>query len=243
MAILYLAYRRALLGPGAEYPHGTITPAEYLRYLSVLPHTLSASRWGVALLIPLAMLAVDAVRRNGWPAGRAVALFATLLIGGIAAVYPTAPSVAISFETPGTWYRAVFIVSSLVMIGGAYLAGRHASRRVALSSLFVAAAIILPGTVRTRSYWRGRLAAAESEGRFYLDHPDRLVFSEEDADWFLPGLDRLYELPGGHSISKNRLTGADVRERLARYSMIWRRSNGVWREDRELYDSLLRRNP
>jgi hypothetical protein len=243
MAILYLAYRRALLGSGAEYPHGTITPTGYLRYLSVLPHTLSASRWGAALLVVLAILAADAVRRKGWPAARDIALFGALLVAGLAAVYPTAPSVAMAFETPGTWYRAVFILSSLVMIGGAYLAGRYAPRHVALFSLLVAAAIILPGTIRARSYWRARLAAAESEGRFYLEHPDRLVFSEEDADWFLPGLDRLYGLSGGHAISKNRPTGAEVREQLARHPTIWRRSDGVWREDRELYETLRRRNP
>ena len=242
MAILYAAYRRALLGAGAEYPHGTITAAGYARYVSVLPYTLSASPWGAALLVLLAAVAADAVRRDGWSAGRSSALFGSLLAAGLVAVYPTAPAVAMSYQTPGTWYRAVFVVSSLVILAGAYLAGRHASRGLALLSLIAAAAIILPGTLRARAYWRGRLTAAEEEGRFYLAHPERLVYSEEDADWFLPGLDRMYRVPEPHAISKNRLTGDDVRERLAGHATIWRRSDGVWREDPELYERLRREN-
>jgi hypothetical protein len=242
MALLYAAYRRVLLGAGAEYPHGAITTAGYARYVSILPYTLSASRWGAAVLLLLAVLAADAVRRNGRSAGRSLALFGTLLAAGLVAVYPTAPSVAISYETPGTWYRAVFVLSTLVIVAGAYLAGRHASRGLALLSLVAAAAIILPGTLRTRAYWRGRLAAAEDEGRFYLAHPARLVYSEEDADWFLPGLDRMYRVADPHAISKNRTAGDDVRERLERHATIWRRSDGVWREDPELYERLRREN-
>jgi len=230
LAILYLVYRHALLGP-VEYPHTPITLEGYLHYLSVLPYTLSASRWGAALLLVLAALAIDAARRHGWSAGRSVLFLAVLLAGGLASVYPTAPAVAVAHETPGTWYRAVFIVSTLVVLAAAYLAGRHASPRLGLASLVIAVAIVLPGTARTRLYWRGRLHAAEDEGRFYLAHPDRLVFSEEDADWFLPGLDRLYGVGSPHAISKNRLTGADVRERLGRYAAIWRRTSAGWGED------------
>jgi hypothetical protein len=242
MLLACVAYRFAMLGSADAYPHPAFAANDYLRYLRALPYTLAAGTWGWILVLVLAAAAADAFRRQTLPAARACLLFGAVLAAGLAAAYPTAPAVLLTHETPGTWYRAVFLASTVTLLWGAYLLGRFATPRWRLAALIVAAVVVLPGTVRTRTYWQARLARSEEEGRFYLAHTDRLVYSEEDADWFLPGLDRLYGVPQSHFVSKNQRRGPAARRMLERFPAIWRYGDGRWKPDAGLYAALLTEN-
>ena len=236
LAAGYAGYRIAILGAGADYPHPPWSLEEYLRYLRVLPDTLAVGPRGWILAAGLAALAVAALRKpSGW---RPVVLFIGVLAAGLAATYPTAPAVLLTHETPGTWYRAVFAIQTTVLLAGAYLLGRFASRATRAVALAVFLAVVVPGTVKTRRYWLDRLAGSEAEGRFYLAHPDRLVYSEEPAYWFLPGLDKLYGVATPHSIGRFDPELARATEMLRRHATIWRRRDGAWAEDPGLYASL-----
>ncbi len=242
LVMAYAAYRFAMLGSGDAYPHPAISAGDYLRYLRALPYTFSAGALGWILVPMLVAPAAWALRREPGPALRSCLLLAGVLAAGLAAAYPTAPAVLLTHETPGTWYRAVFLASTVVFLWGAYLVGRYALPRWRVAALLVTLAAVLPGTVRTRAYWQARLARSEEEGRFYLTHPDRLVYSEEDADWFLPGLDRLYGVAHGHFVSKNQRSGPAARPMLERFPAIWRYRDGRWEADPELYEALLSEN-
>jgi hypothetical protein len=242
LVLAYAAYRFAMLGSRDAYPHPALTAGDYLRYLRVLPYTLSAGVLGWILVLILVGAAAWAVKRELRPALRSCLLLATVLAAGLLSAYPTAPAILLTHETPGTWYRAVFLASTVVLLWGAYLLGRYASPRWRLAALLAAAAVILPGTARTRAYWHGRLARSEEEGRFYLAHPDRLVYSEEDANWFLPGLERLYGVPRSHFVTKNQRSGPGARDMLKQFPAIWRFRNGRWETDTELYETLLNEN-
>lgn len=235
-------YRLAILGSSATYPHANFDVGEYLRYLSVLPYTFSASPWGWAYYGCLAVGVGWAVKREPHSAWKACLLLLTIFVAGLIATYPTAPAVLLTHETPGTWYRAVFISQTLALIAGAYFLGRYAGRRVQVASLCILIAILGPGVERTRAYWTSRFARSEAEGRFYLAYPERLVYSEEDADWFLPGLERLYGVRSSHYVSKTQLTSAHARSMLQQFSTIWRHRDGPWVKDDELYALIRRRN-
>jgi len=238
LVLAYFAYRRALLGPAATYPVPLVSLREYIRAVGHLPFTFAASSTGWVLCALLVAAAVLALAREPGPAARACLLFAGLFAAGLAATYPTAPAILMTYRTPGTWYRTVFLPSTLVLVACAYLLGRFAPRGVPIVALVVLAALLLPAAARTRAYWQARLARSEAEGRFYLAHPDRLVYSEEDADWFLTGLDRLYGAPRGHFISKNHRSGPDSRTMLGGFPTIWRYRDGAWVEDPVLYTTL-----
>jgi hypothetical protein len=231
----YYWYRIAMLGSSIVYPHPAWSVGEYARSLRVLPYTFAASPSGWLYYGGLAVGAAWAFKREPRSVSRYVILMFVVFAAGLAATYPTAAALLLTYETPGTWYRAAFISCTVAFIAGAYMLGRYANRKIQLASLCIFIAIVVPGMERTRVYWNGRFVRSEAEGRFYLAHPDRLIYSEEDATWFLPGLDRLYGAAGPHYVSKNELTGPHVREMLDRFSTVWRYQDATWVEDRALY--------
>ncbi len=237
LVVAYAVYRRAMLGSGASYPHPPFGVAEYLSYLRVLPYTFSASDAGWIFYAGLAAVAAWASWRSR--AGRRAGFLLTaLLAAALAATYPTVPAVLLTYRTPGTWYRAVFVIHTIALLGLAYLVGRYGRATLRIGALVVALAVLVPGAVRTRRHWDEGFARSEAEGRFYLAHPDRLVYSEEPAYWFLPGLDALYDVRPPHSVGRYDPSRAYLQELLRQHSTIWRRGDGTWIEDDALYASL-----
>lgn len=232
----YFVYRLAILG-GAAYPHPGFDTESYLRYLRVLPYTFSVSRWGWVYYGGLVVGAVWAIRRDA-RAWRTCLLLLVLFAAGLVATYPTAPAVLLTYEIPGTWYRAVFILHTLALIGGTLLLGLYADGRVRIAALCILVVILSPGVGKTRKYWESRFTQSEAEGRFYLAHPDRLVYSEEDATWFLPGLERLYGIGRSHYVSKNELSGAHVKSMILQFPTIWRQREGSWARDDDLFTRI-----
>ena len=238
LVIGYAWYRTAMLGPNAVYPQPAWNLGEYARSLWVLPYTFAAGSAGWAYYVGLAAFAAWAFSRDPRPVTKCVVLLLAVYAAGLVAAYPTAAALLLTHETPGTWYRAAFVPSTIALIAGAYMLGRWANRKVQLAALLIFVAIVAPGTQRTRAYWNRRLARSEVEGRFYLAHPDRLVYSEEEAYWFLPGLDRLYGVGRPHSVDKYAPTDPGAASALARFSTIWRQQDGAWTEDSALYARL-----
>jgi hypothetical protein len=236
LAAGYAAYRTAMLGD-PSYPHPFVSVADYLRYLKTLPYTLGVGSRGLVLVVALAVLVLAVVWKST-AARRSVVLFLGVLSAGLAATYPTAPAVLLTYETPGTWYRAVFLFQTTIWIGAAYVLGRFGGRITRAAAAIVFLWAVVPGTARTRSHWLERLAESEAEGRFYLAHPERLVYSEEPAYWFLPGLDALYGVQAPHAVGRYDPDKSRLREVVPRYSTIWRRQGGGWVEDDVLYGSL-----
>ena len=237
----YALYRVLLLGIEFGYPVPRLPVHEYVRYLGVLPFTFAAGKAGYVYLAALgsgcAVLLL--ARRPG--AGKAILLFLALAVAGLAATYPTAAAVLLTYDTPGTWYRAVFLFDTTVLVMGVYLLARFATKPLQAIGVCFLVAILLPGVLATRAYWDRRFIQAETEGRFYLANPDKLVYSEEDASWYLPGLDRLYGVVRPHAVNKSILDGASVKEALAVFPTIWRYRDGSWQKDDALYAELRER--
>ena len=61
----------------------------------------------------------------------------------------------------------------------------------------------LPGTERTRQLWHTRMVRAEQEGKFYLENPGKLLYSEEDASWYIVGINEMYNVQQEHYINKH----------------------------------------
>jgi hypothetical protein len=243
LVVGYAVYRAAMLGPSIVYPQPAWNPGEYVRFLRILPYTFAAGNAGRVYYGALALGAVWAFTREPRSVLRRSFLMLALFAAGLVATYPTAAAVLLTHETPGTWYRAAFISCTIAFIAGADLLGHYANRRVQLAALCLFLAVVVPGMRRTRAYWDGRFERSEAEGRFYLAHPERLVYSEEEASWFLPGLDRLYGVARPHSVSKYDATAPGVRTMLERFPTIWRHAGAGWTEDPALYASIAVRNP
>ncbi len=93
---------------------------------------------------------------------------------------------------------------------------------IALASCAVA--VVAAGaflTIRTGEALHDRYRV---EGQFYLAHPDRLVYSELPAWWFLVGIDDLYRVPERHYLVPGRPGQPGDAERLAKFGSVWRYS-------------------
>jgi hypothetical protein len=241
LSLAYGAYRLLVLGIRANYPASFPTVGEYMRYLGVLPYTFSANRGGYALLALLVAgsAAVFIRRRPG--AARHLLFLAVLLGLVLLPSLPTALPLLATHESPGTWYRSVFLINTVLLAGGASFAIRHGGRVAAWAALVLLLAFLVPGAERTRRFWDARFRRSEAEGTFYLANPGKLVYSEEDAAWFLYGIDRLYGVQRSHYVNKLEVDGPKACRMIGEFDTIWRFRDGRWREDRELYSEIARR--
>jgi hypothetical protein len=241
LALGYAGYRITVLGTHAAYPVPPAHVRDYLRYLAVLPFTFSANRGGYVMHALLAFAGAVLLLRRPPGATKPILLIVALLVAALVPVYPTALAVLMAYETPGTWYRAVFLLNTVVLLGGGYLFVRFAGRAVRVMGLSIVLVFLMPGARRTRDYWNARFIRSEEEGRFYLANPDKLVYSEEDAEWFLRGLDRLYRVSRSHYFNKGDAPDPHARAMLNEFPVLWRYRDGHWGTDDELYQSIAQR--
>jgi hypothetical protein len=231
---LYFLYRFWVLGLDVGYSERPLAASEIGQFLHGLAYSITAGESGLLLAIGALLLAGAGLARR---AARTPATIA-LLVAGVAlfSIVPVATAIVQTYQTPGTWYRVPFTLDALAVIGLAWGAARLLPRPVALVVLALAVAVTLPGTVQTRQHWDARMAAAEREGRFYLANPDKLLYSEEQAWWFIRGVHELYGVGQIHYLNASRPTDELTRPALARSATIWRYRDSAFGPD----DALLR---
>jgi len=242
MALCYAVYRVWMVGMDITYDMPFVGVGEYLRFLLILPYTFSASSGGYLIYLGIGALTVALVKRFGLAGIKGVLLVLLVVGAALVSLYPVTYAVLLSYATPGTWYRAPFIVNTILVICGVYALARILPTRSRIAVLVVAALIIFHGTHRTRQHWNGRMARAEAEGRFYLENPDKLLYSEEDAYWFIVGVHRMYDVPREHYINKQYRIGDHARSMVATYATIWRYLDGHFMQDDELYRAIQQPN-
>jgi hypothetical protein len=237
LATAYAVYRAWMLGNGAKYPVAPLPASKMLDFLRIVPYTLTSNAGGYLLYGGLAVGGVLLLLFHWRGAWKGAVLTASLVAAGLASIYPAAAAVLETFRTPGTWYRTSFAVHAVVLLGIACLLARLSRIwRVAACALFAAA--LLPGTLSAERWWSGRFERSEAEGRFYLANPGRLVYSEEDALWFLSGVDRLYRVSQSHFISRALREEQISRDRAREFTTIWRFRAGRFIEDPGLFGEI-----
>ncbi|MFC1601702.1 hypothetical protein ACFL34_05080 [Candidatus Sumerlaeota bacterium] len=102
--------------------------------------------------------------------------------------------------------------------------------------------MLLPGVYKTHAYWGERFQRSEMEGKFYLANPDKLIYSEEAAHWFLPGLTELYSVTQSHFVCDKFMVSEQSREMLNSFSTIWRYREGEFVEDENLFLAIKSQN-
>lgn len=238
LAIAYAGYRSWMLGNGARYPVPPLPKGRMFEFLRILPYTLTSNPAGYLVCAGLVLCAAALLllrREDPW---EGIASFGVLLLVGIASIYPAAAAVLETFRTPGTWYRTLVVVHSVALLAAATLLAAVASRRWKMVACALFAAVLVPGTISARSWWMERFERSEAEARFYLANPDKLVYSEENAAWYLTGVDKLYGIRRSHFVSAGRRGEPTSRERARQFRTIWRFRAGRFVEDGALYREI-----
>lgn len=230
LACAYASYRVWVLGWGLRYGDmPLLATLPYLKFLSKLPYTISSNYGGYCLLgLVAALCAYGAWKRDG---RAAVLCFAGLCAASILAIVPVSYPLYGLIRRPDPWYRIVFLLNTIIVLFGTFCAARWASRRVQGSLAIVALAALLPGVAKTRALWVELTSSAEREGKFYLAYPDRVLLSEQEASWFIPGVEWMYGGLNGATMPHYVLMKDLANTKLPAGVPLWRYLNGSFVPD------------
>lgn len=65
-------------------------------------------------------------------------------------------------------------------------------------------------------------ASAELEGKFYLNNPDKVLLSEQEAWWFIPGVNWMYRVKTPHYVLAKDLAASKRKPGVP----LWRLKDG-----------------
>ena len=188
----YALYRAWIFGWGLHYSDVPfLSPWEYARFLSKLPYTFSANYGGYVLLACTTVVYARCLRR-GIASYSAAAFAVALLLLSLIVVIPVSAPLYGTIRRPDPWYRIVFVLHTIGILATGCGVRVGEQRRAQLFFLCLAAAVLIPGVHKTRSLWQDLTASAEREGTFYLANPDKILLSEQEAWWFIPGVQDMY---------------------------------------------------
>jgi hypothetical protein len=240
----YAVYRTWMMGFDLHADQPLLGLRDYGVFLLRLPYTFSDNYGGYVLLVLSGVMYLSVCVGGYFRYRRGfLILFPLLMAISIASIYPVSYPVSARYDHPGTWYRVVFLTHSSGLLFGGYLVVCSGQRKLRVVIVAVTALAVLAGAYDTRRLWLKMMDRAELEGRFYIDNPDRLLYSEQAAHWFIPGLDKMHAFEKPHYILKNKEDPQHIRWMLDMYDGIWRYENGDYREDPELYAHLNEKYP
>jgi hypothetical protein len=222
LAAVYALYRTWMAEVDLHYasiPY--LSPEQYVKFLSKLPYTFSVNYGGYCVL---ALVAVSC----GYAAFRRKDIWAPILwlclnlALSLAVIFPASSPLYGMIRRPDTWYRIVFLLNTIAVGFGTYLAARWSPPWFQKTLALVTLAVLLPGVAKTRALWSDLTASAEREGKFYLNNPDKVILSEQAAQWFLPGLDQMYQVHPSHYVLEQDLATTHLEPGVA----LWRYTDG-----------------
>lgn len=238
LAAVYGAYRVTFLGTHLTYTMELVGPREYLSFLAHLPYMFTATPIGYVIYAGMALLIGLTFRRSGRAAVWPLVLFASLVATALLAVYPVTWAVQLVYKVPGTWYRVPFLINTLIVICGAWMLSRSLGRFTGAVVFGLVLFLVLPGTEMTRLQWLAITSKAEMEGKFYIENPDKLLYSEEEASWFIYGVHKLYNVPDEHYINKYFTTDPLAQRMIRKYDTIWHYELGEYVADDRLFQII-----
>jgi len=238
--LLYVVYRFWCLGIGGGKEMDVSFLAGYGDYLIAAPWMWTGNGGGYILIALALALWLFAWRKLHWTTQL---FFPAMVVVLLVTVLPVTLHVYASRDALGPWYRVLFLFHSFLWAATVALAAKTLSARIAWLPALFAAFVLVWGGRRTADSWDSLKAGYLADGRFYLEHPDRLLYSAEPAPWFLFGLHRLYkpdEEP--HYLTwraDNGTPEAYIREALEEHGVVWRRGeDGIYRRDPALRERI-----
>lgn len=231
---LYTGYRIWAVGLTNNYPTQHMDVHTYLGFLGKTVYVFSGNYLGYALASCVLLYSLFLIWQKRFPfrgAGIAVLFIAI----NLATIYPGSSFLANEWQSHGTWYRLPFLLNLVVLLSGSLL---FYAKKPFLSGLmmFLLFVSLIPGAYTTHKIWRQLKDRYSVTGRYYVSHPNALVYSELPAYWYLGGLKALYHLnhPFVLSVSPQTFKYAQAEQ----IREIWRYDNGVMIPDSKLWNAL-----
>jgi hypothetical protein len=236
--LLYFAYRNwaiGLIGQGFDKDWSILW--DYEVFLSWIPFMLTGSRSGIfvfaigAVLIVLALANRKITLKEGfwWSTHIAIAL---------ATILPVSIHWMASAENHGTWYRVGFILNTCWIALLAWLIHRLLQQRHQLLLLIPVTICFAMGSYPAIDAWDQRKADVRPLAQFYIQNPDRLLYTELPGIFFL-GWHNLHEYGQPQRFITRTMNARRAEQILMNYKTIWRKQGDSFVSDDTLYNKLL----
>lgn len=235
LLLAYFGYRCWMVGFTARYHGPLLGLAGVAEFILRLPYILFGNAGGYVLLA-VALVPVCLMYRRGELNPRVILYTVVVIASSLVVVYPGAFALHRDWLEPYTWIRIVLLLHTGLLIGAGYLISRVRTPLLSYIAGAVAILVTATGGFVTQKKWEILLNRYEAEGKYYLEHPDRLLYSEVPAAWYLDGIQMLYAIPARHHI----IVGEQrpLAKTLAGHQTIWRYSDGKFVSDPELFEQL-----
>ena len=188
--VLYAAYRFWSLGLVGKNLGGSFLE-DYHLFLARIPY-LFTGNWGGYPVLAAGLILLVVLWRQGKVTWKHLFFMAAVYGVMLLTIFPVSAPVTHQYKDLGTWYRIVFLLNSFTLVCLAWLVSRLKNPNLVLAGFLIALLLVLPSTYKTSKLWDANKARYQSDARFYLDHPDRLLYSKLPATWFLYGVHNLY---------------------------------------------------
>lgn len=235
--LLYFAYRNwaiGLIGQGFDKDWSILW--DYQTFLSWLPYMLPGSPYGVALfglgavllLLALWQRKIDWHQALWWSSHIAIALITIL---------PVSIHWMASATTHGTWYRVGFFVNTLWLVLLGWLIQRTLSKRIHYIVLPLVLACFALGSYQAIQAWDARKAPIEPLAHFYTQNPERLLYTDQPAIFFL-GWHNLHYYGDPQRFVTRKMDPKRAERILTQHKTIWRMQGQSFVRDQDLYNRL-----
>jgi hypothetical protein len=228
LTIVYFAYRYSMIGIASSYDMPFLNPEQSIRYFFKLPYTFFCNYggyyWGTIVFALIMYFGRGKLHFDN----KFLALFIAILILSFGVIFTASYGLYFSIRTPGPWYRIMFSIHSLALLGCGYMVVRFIPSRIQ-AIIFLAALILSSyGIHKSKALWTGMAISAEREGKFYAANPDKILLSEQQAAFFIPGVHAMYSPTAPpHFVHINDL----AKTKLAPGAVLWRFRNGEFVPD------------
>lgn len=234
VSALYALYRLWAIGLSSKYPTPGFDLENYLEFVVKLPYIFTGNYGGYFLLACVFLYGVYLVLKKRYSLV-AIVFFALLIVLSLATIYSGSSYLSADWQSRGTWYRLVFLLNSLILIGGALIfrSSDHTCAKIVFLLLFIS---LVHGAYITRNHWNTLKDRYAKMGLFYIEHDEKIVYSEVPAYWYLGGIKKLYGLKHPYILSHSPKNfkydqSEDIHE-------VWRYKNGEMVGDKELWQKL-----
>ena len=201
-----------------------------------LPYLLTASSWGLLVLLVITALSVRALIQRRFPP-QILVLIAGGLILALITILPVAAPLIAGSDTAGPWYRIIFFFNSL-LLAIPFLVFSDLKQPSRMVSLAAIVGPIFAGGIPAARIWDEHKQPYTREARYYRTHPDRLIYSEVRAAWFLPGIHTIYHGDRRPHFIHAMTLSPNLLQHLKRHDTIWRFDGETWQPDETLAKTI-----
>jgi len=234
----YVFYRILTLGLTNKYPVHEISLGDYLYFLFKLPYIFIGNYLGYAvfflLFVGWLFFRISPENREKQRTVYIWLCLAGVLFVSLATIYPGTYYLSQSWQNKTTWYRLPFFVNLVLLIGCVFIF-LQLQKYLRHIIVFVFAIGLMCGVTMSRKEWDSYKDLYEKTGNFYIGNPEKVVYSELPAYWYLGGIKSFYGLSQPYIISFHpdrfqygKITATEV----------WRYRDGNMVADAKLWTAL-----